>query len=195
MRVKIVDFKLIDIPKLFQSYKDEKLFDHCISCNKYLLQDDTHYIIEKAIRNYPNLNSKDVIFEYAMCFDCVEKMRDEISEESMTNIDNYFNEKIDISQRYETTREYGTDVDKYVENCMVSGDSISTLNEYVIQAHCISDKLALSFFPYMISEKVMDDIANLLSNKTLDFLNGFMDNHFGYPPEFNDILTRRLILI
>jgi len=195
MRVIIVDFKLIDIPKLFQSYKDEKLFEHCISCNKYLLQDDTHYIIEKAIRNYPNLNSKDVIFEYAMCFDCVEKMREEISEESMNNINKYFNENVISIPIFVSTQEIVPDINKYIEKCLVTGESITTLNEYVIQAYCISDKLDLTFFPYMISEKVMNDITNLLSNKTLDFLNGFMDKHFGYPPELNDILTRRLILI
>ena len=78
---------------------------------------------------------------------------------------------------------------------MIKGTRIDELNEYVISAHCVEDKTILSFLPYMISETAMDEMTELLSKKTTDFLNGFRDKYFGLPPEFEDIFKRRLILL
>lgn len=187
--------KYIEIPKLFQSFKDGRKFENCIVCNKYLLQDGIHYIIEKAIRNYPTLLTHDIIFEYAMCFECMESLKDEISEESMNNINKYFEEKVDLKKRFEESQMYGLDYNEFISKCIVTGKSIFKLNEYVIQGHCIGNQMKLSFMPYMISETAMDEISELLSNKTLDFLNRFMDKHFGYPPEVREILSKRLVLL
>ncbi|MFC2129854.1 hypothetical protein ACFLSQ_00310 [Bacteroidota bacterium] len=187
--------KLIEIPELFQSYESGGKFSECLVCKKNLLEENTHYLVEKAIRNYPEMNSKDVIFEYAMCFECADKLKDELSEESFKKITEYFEKNVDLNKRFQESVNFGDDYQEYISNCMVTNQSINELNEYAIEAHCIGDKMALSFMPYMISEQAMDGIADLLSNKTLNFLNGFMDDYFAYPPEFRELFTRRLILI
>ena len=56
------------------------------------------------------------------------------------------------------------------------------------------DKMQLSFFPMMISGKVYEDLAEILSSKTIDFLNGFKDDYFGYPPELNNIFNKKFVL-
>jgi hypothetical protein len=187
--------KLIEIPEIFKSYESGGNFEFCLVCKKPLLKEGTQYLIEKAIRNYPEMKTKDVIFEYAICLECAEKLQDELSEESLSRIQEYFSKKVDFEKRFNECLKFGEKTDDYISNCLISGKNHNELKEYVIQGHCIGDKMALSFMPYMISENVMDEIAELLSNKTLDFLDGFMDDYLGYPPEFREIFSRRLILI
>jgi hypothetical protein len=189
------NMKLIDIPKLFHSYGTGEKFTNCLVCKRDLLMPDVHYSIEKAIRNYPETHTQDVIFEYAMCFECIEKLKDELSEESKKNITEYFDTHVNLNQRYEETQKYGEDFNEFISKCIVTGESIYKLNEYVLEAHCVGNKMALSFMPYMVSDSAMDEIANLLSNKTIEFLDGFMKDNFDYPPEFKDIFTRRLVLL
>ena len=65
----------IDIPSEFYSFSSGVLFDRCIDCDKYLLEKDTEYFIEKAIRQYDGYKARDVIFEYAICFQCADRIR------------------------------------------------------------------------------------------------------------------------
>lgn len=188
--------KEIEIPKIFQSYEKDEKFTNCLICNKPLLENNTQYVIEKAIRRYNNSDAEDVIFEYAMCFDCVEKMHSELSEESNQRIMNYFMKNVNLENRMkDISSANGNNIDNWISKCMIKGTSINELNEYVISAHCVEDKLLLSFLPYMISESAMDEMTELLSKKNTDFLNGFRDKYFGLPPEFEDIFKRRLILL
>ena len=71
-----------DIPSVFRSTDTKKPFERCIQCNKYLLELDSEYLIEKAIKQYQGFEAKEVIFEYAVCMDCAEKMRQSLSAES-----------------------------------------------------------------------------------------------------------------
>ncbi len=188
--------KQIEIPKIFQSFEKDEKFSNCLICNKPLLVNDTQYVVEKAIRKYNDSDVQDVIFEYAMCFDCVEQMHSELSEESNQRIMNYFMNNVNLESRMQDIASADNDnIDNWLSKCMIKGTSINELNEYVISAHCINDKLLLSFLPYMISEDAMDEMTELLSKKTSDFLNGFRDKYFGLPPEYEDIFKRRLILL
>jgi len=50
--------------------------------------------------------------------------------------------------------------------------------------------------PMAIGEDIIDDMADLLSNETVDEMNGFKEQFLGPPPEFEEfIYGRRLILI
>ena len=77
------------IPEEFYSFNTGKPFERCIDCDKYLL-DGEPYMIEKAIRQYPGYSAKDIIFEYAMCVDCAERLKNEMSQESMASIQKFF---------------------------------------------------------------------------------------------------------
>ncbi len=188
--------KIIKIPELFKKFDNKEMFSECLVCKKNLLDDNTEYIIEKAVRNYPEKNTQDIIFEYALCFDCINNLKSELSKESTERIQNYFNNNLyNLSNRINNIFDNENDYTKYIEHCIITGNKISNLDEYVLQAHCKGENLVLSVFPLAISEKVFDDISELLSNKTLDFLNGFMDDYFDYPPEFREILKHKPIFI
>ena len=185
--------KFIDIPEIFLN-SDKENFSNCLVCNKYLLEENTIYFIEKAIRNYPEQNIKDTVFEYAMCIDCMDYTQNELSEESLERIEKYFDEHLNIHQRQRKLLET-ENIDDFIENCAITNEHISDLNEYVVESVCIGNKIVLSFYPMMLSGKVYDEIADLLSQKTIDFLNKFRDDHFGYPPELNDIFNKRFVLL
>ncbi len=175
------------VPKEFHSLATGEPFDKCIDCGKYLL-DNEPYMIEKAIRQYPGYTAQDVVFEYAICQSCADRLKQELSEESMNNIHLFFNQNIQPENFFD-----GRETSK----CLISDKPQSDLQEYQIYAYCHGKHLANHVSPpFMISGEILDKLADLLSDDTIDELNNFMDNHFGPPPELEDLpIGRRLILI
>jgi|GEM_PF-5430607 len=45
-----------------------------------------------------------------------------------------------------------------------------------------------AYTPYMISGDAMDEIAQLLSNDTIDSIDKFFNIYNGFPPKFNVLL-------
>ena len=176
--------EVTDIPPVFHSYSEERTFQQCISCNVYLLSTDTEYLIEKAFRRYPGFDTQDVIFEYAMCLRCAERMRQELSRESMRNIQQFFDQRVDFyGRRQEMLYEYGLNSDAWLDRCIVTGKPRAELQEYQIYGHCRGDRFLFSYLPYMISDEAVDAMTGLLSEKTKGEIDGFIDDNFGLPPE------------
>ena len=179
------------IPKQFYSFETNALFDHCIECNKYLLEADTEYLIEKAFKSYEGFEAKDVIFDYAICMDCAEKMRNDISRESWNQMMRYFQENMDISARLEMSHQ---PPEESINQCMIKKTSIDDCREYQVFAHCKGTKLNMQNPPYMISGAVMEELMPLLSQATKDEMDGFFNKHFSPDPSFFEP-TPKLILI
>jgi hypothetical protein len=165
------------IPRIFKTYVSEEYFQNCISCNKYLLTADSLYVIEKAIKN------DQIEFEYAICIDCAEKIRKKLSPQSLKRIGDFFDENVNISEKTDHLLMHGfTSVDECLSACMVTGSSISDLDEYQIFALCEGGNLLLSLFPYMISHAAIEEMQELLSSQTKDELDDFTNRHFDLPP-------------
>ncbi len=180
-----------NIPKAFHSFETDQPFERCIECNKYLLGEDTEYLIEKAFKSYEGYEAKDVIFDYAICLDCAEDLRNEISNESMESIMNYFQQNIDMTKRLLMMEQ---EPEEGLKNCMIKGTSVNSCKEYQIYAHCKGKKLNMVNPPYLICGEVMDEILPLLSKQTIDEMNGFFNKHFSPDPSFFEP-TPKLILI
>jgi hypothetical protein len=177
-------FPAIDIPPIFYPFEKASPFSHCVSCNKYLLDEEVEYVIEKAIRQYPEFGTSDVIFEYAMCLECADKMKKTLSRESLKCVQAYMVNKSNLlehSHRLQASHNWNPK--DWIGHCIFTGQRIEDQNEYQIFAHCKGKQLFFSAMPYMISSQAMDEMAELLSPKTQDELNRFIDNNFGLPPE------------
>ena len=181
-----------DIPKEFYSFETNQPFERCIECGKYLLHGDTEYIIEKAVKSYEGYSAKDTVFDYAICMDCAERMRNEISKESWEQMMRYFQENMDMQQRLEMQ---GKSPEEGLKNCMIKKTNIINCREYQIYAHCRGGKLNMENPPYMISGEVMEELLPLLSEKTIDEMNGFMNKHFSPDPSLMEPTPPSLILI
>lgn len=182
------------IPKIFQK-SDGGYLDSCIMCNRSLLSPAQDYIIEKSFRVIPEYRKKEVIFEYAMCLVCAEQMRNELSKESKQRIENYFSQRIDLNKRQALLKPTRSAFPNWIKECMVSGEAIKNSREYTIYAHGFGRRLVYDLFPYAVSGAVMEEVNELISEKTRDVLDDFVGRHFSGPPEVAEILKRRPVLI
>ena len=182
------------IPKIFQK-SDGGLFDSCIMCNRSLLKPALDYLIEKAFRVIPEYKKKEVIFEYAMCFACAEQMRNELSSESKQRTENFFKHHIDFEKRQALLHPRRLTFPNWIKKCMVSGETIIKSKEYSLYAHAFGKKLVYDLFPYAVSGGVMEEVNDLISEKTREILDDFIGRHFSGPPEVAEILKRRPVLV
>lgn len=188
--------RFTDIPKLFKSDLTGGLFDTCVSCGCKLLTNEEGYFIEKALKPYRGLTTYSTVFEYGMCMTCMETMRSELSEESRKKVDAYFLEKIDFHARMELVQnDEDPSVDDLIANCVVYGDKVEDLSECQIIAQCMGDQLVIQAAPYMIGNRVSDDVLALLSKKSLGDLDDFKDRLTGGTPEFMELLEKKKVFI
>ncbi len=186
-----MNFKNTNIPKQFYSYLSEKPIEHCIKCEKYLLDDRTIYFIEKAIKN------NEVEFEYAICSDCAEKMKGTMSKESVANMENYFKENSNIKGYQEKLlHEEELEIEDFIENCIVTGTSLNDTEEYQLVGVFEGERIYPYAVPFAISMQATEEINEILSKETKDEMNGFIDDFIGIPPEWREIIkTNKPVLI
>ncbi|WP_210486487.1 hypothetical protein [Rufibacter aurantiacus] len=185
------------IPPDFHCGASGQPFQTCIACERHLLQDGVSYLVEKAVRFYPQDGMLDTVLEYAMCVPCAQQMREELSVESRSKIDAYFSEHVDLVARREALLSLPNplQLENWLSHCIVTGTPREACKEYQIYAQCEGKDLLYTYMPYMISGEAMEEIQRLISPHTRQILDDFMDTHFGLPPELRALLQDRLILI
>lgn len=77
-----------DIPHLFHSEYEGEPFSKCAVCSRDLLAPDAIYTVSKTC------NHGEAIMELAVCSDCAEDVRNEVSEESRLAIENFIEAKL-----------------------------------------------------------------------------------------------------
>lgn len=180
------------IPEKFHSFLTEGPFERCIICNRYLLGEGEHYLIEKGYKQ------TEVIFEYAMCFSCAEKMRGELSRESLQRIEAHFEERVDFSARRRRLLQVSTDdIEPWISRCILTKNKLQETDDYQIYAHCVGEHLVFSGCPYMVCGEALGGLYKLLSKKTRDAMDDFVDEYLGLPSEFKDLAPEEgpLVLI
>lgn len=189
----IMDSHLTPIPKEFYSFESEQPFASCLVCKADLLSGEVDYFIEKAIRNYHEHDVSDVVYEYAICWHCAHDMNGQMSEESMQNLQAYFSQQEQFMKNMQEHSQYWqTKEDIFVpDHCVITGKPVAELDEYMIYGHFRGDKMVKSSMPYLLSGSVMDDVADLLSNQTIDQLDDFMGEYFNGPPELEELWKPR----
>lgn len=184
----ILPLNVSEIPPIFRSDDTGEPFSNCIKCDRYLLDEGTLYLIEKAFKSYVGFDSRTTIFEYAMCMDCVQDMQKELSVSSRNNIDAFFAKQTDFDERRERLRD-DWDVQNWIQNCIVTNNKPVEGGEFQIYGQCDGAHFMYYDFPYMISGEVIDQMIDLMSDKTIDELNNFKNNITQGPPEFQELLN------
>ena len=188
---------LVDIPKVFHSHATNTPFSKCMNCDCLLL--NTEYVIEKAIRRYKEFSSTDTIFEYAICMKCHEEFVSAYSASSLNNIQNYFLENAHFDHKrtdlHERLKEGYFNINEWISNCIIKGTHVDDLTEYQIGCQCIGNKMVVLNMPFMIGHEAMDEIAQLLSEKTRGEMDRFIDDFFGLPPELKKLLKDSGVLV
>jgi len=135
------------------------------------------YAIQKVFKNYPGEEKPQAIFDFAMCEKCMTEARAELSLESRMRIDRF------MMEGFQKLEESGDDPQVRFEGqrCTISGQSLAESREYQVMAVCQGESLLDS--PVSLSEDMLHQIQELLSEKSRDELNRFSENNFGWPPE------------
>lgn len=188
-----MDSQFTPIPEDFYSFETNAPFEGCQVCKADLLAGEVDYFIEKAVRNYPEHDVSDVVYEYALCSHCAHDMNQKMSSSSMTNLQIYFSGNEEFMKKVnhynqEWQNMTGSALD---ETCAMTGEHKSDLEEYMIYGHFKGDQMIKSTMPFLLSGKVMDDVAELLSDETVDELDNFMGEYFGGPPELEELWKPR----
>jgi hypothetical protein len=114
----------------------------------------------------------------------------------MANIQNFFKEHVDFEKRSQTLIQKNQfNLDEWIGNCLIDKTPVNSCEEYQLYCECRGDKMLYTLMPYMISGPVLDQIMGLLSDQTLDFLDGFKDDVLGPSPEFEELLNPRRVLL
>lgn len=186
----------IEIPRQFHSDAESKPFDHCLVCNKYLLKDGTTYMIEKAFKTYKGYDFYSTVSEYAICMNCYLKMQEKLSEESKMNLQSYYSKTISekaadpvLINRSEF------DLNQWLSKCFFKGNNIKEMSEYQVVAQFDGSKMILTMPPLVIGETALNEMSALLSDKTIDEMNGFRDKYLGPPPDIEELVYGKRILM
>jgi len=180
----IITDEYIPIPKIFQPFGDEGPFQECMICSCDLLDedDDVQYVIERAFVG------DEPIYEFAICVDCQHEMFEELSGESRQRIQAHFEERVDLADRRELLiSESELDLDSWIDACVLTKTKRKSSRAHAIYGHCCGSNLLFSYMPYVVSEEGMQGLQHLISKKTRDQLDGFVDDYLGLPPEFKDL--------
>lgn len=182
----------LPIPSIFLNTDTGTPIEKCIDCDYPVLEGGRYYMIEKVFKKYPEMNKTEVLFEYAICSNCYEKMKDAMSKESMQNLSAYMMQNTDFNKLQERIEEKPDDPEHWLSHCLIKGTPKDEMKEYQMGACFKGDRLATDFMPpFMIGELALEEMNGLLSKETKDEMDDFMGEHFGIPPE----LRKDLILI
>ncbi len=175
------------INKVFYPFDSDEPFKSCTMCQT-VFGENTDFLVEKAIKG------NDVIFEIAMCIPCAEKMRKQLSVDSMKRMEEYM-AVVDFQARAEHFLENQSDrIEDYIGRCLVSGKQIEPNEEHQIYAFCQGREMIYSALPYAISGEIMDELQELLSPETRQEMDDFMDQYL-IPDDLRDLLKGRPVLV
>ena len=179
---------MIDINKIFYSNKSKSLHKKCVFCEENILEYEHGYVIEKAFKYNGSIKSFELIFEYALCSECIQRLSSEMSKKSKLKVEQYFIENIKLSKlKFSNANEK-------IEHCMITGDNVQNSKEYQIAGFFIKNKMVVSEnFPYAISSVVIEEIQELISEKTRKFSDTFKD--LILPPDVREKFPKDRIVI
>ncbi len=178
--------RYLDIPKILHSVEKDMPFNKCLKCGTDLLTSNHHYVIEKVFRR------NEVIIELAMCLNCRGNQCDEgMSQKSADTMKAFVQEKIDFRQRLELMSQVNDidSIDPWLERCILSDRPSQMFSEYQVVALCRGPWIQRDFYPAFISGKSIEEMSDLLSEETRDWMDDFIGDNFGMPSEFCDSPT------
>jgi len=171
-----------DIPEIFFNENSGKMHDTCLLCDDNLLKYKHGYVIEKAFKKNNLTDEFEVIFEYALCTECQQSLSKEMSKKSMENIQKFFH---DHKKNISALTNSEVDINTRLNKCMITNDDIADTNEYQIAGQFYKQTMIVfDSFPFALGETAVNEIQELLSEKTRGFSDKFKD--LILPPDVRD---------
>lgn len=177
------------IPSLFFNYDTGAPFSSCTFCEKKMTS-ETKYAVEKMIHQNTVMQIREIVYEYAMCWDCATALGGDISQESRLAIQQLYNEHGDILMRkldyLHRTKKYT--IDSWLERCSLTGKEIRNCEEFSISGIIESGNLVYEQAPMVVSGQFMQKLHDVLSEETNKGFQGLRDKITDGSPSVEDLV-------
>lgn len=173
------------VPEEFHCVETGGPFEFCIECQLPLIDEaESPYSIAKVVQG------DETILEWAMCGDCVERFRDDISEESKQAV-------ADILAQAQVPPEHiMSPPEVKTSYCYLCSKTRDEVDGYSLQAVCSGHELISLQAPFMICHECEQKAGESLSKATRDHFDRFYEENFPGPPAHDvELPTRRPVVI
>jgi len=162
------------VSSLFDSLETGKPFSHCCDCGCALV-DASMFVVNKSYVG------EECVFEFALCFDCREKMHGQLSEESRVAMFDFMHDNIDMDARKENL---GTEseTDAYLAECIACQKPRESASGYTLGALFTESELIKGPFPMLMCSTCEEALAETISDETRKMWDRFIADHFPGPP-------------
>ncbi len=181
----------LPVPEVLHSFETGEPFSHCVDCKKYLLDDGTVYIIQKAFKG------AEVLVEFAYCTDCHDRLASSYSKESFDEIWNFFLDRVNFTARgIRLLAESWTDFDAWTRSCITCGTARDETPSYLLAGQCDGPDLVFHTLPYLICENCEIALHGVLSTKSRDIWDEWIERTLDVPPSIRqDIRDGKLVFV
>lgn len=159
------------IPKLLWSFETGEPFHRCLMCHVDLIKNSALYFINKCFQD------EETIFEIAICFQCHQKLRSELSESSLNRIQNYL-EEFSVDE-WILQQKPAPSFHDQIQNCLIKKRPPKPKEETQIIAYCMGSSLIRNIPAMMLTWEAVQDIEKLLSKSTRDVMDNFTETYLG----------------
>lgn len=174
------------IPTDFWSAFLERPFQNCVCCQCDLPQASAYVIQKQFVRN-------EVVLEMAICQACRQELSESFSEETRDRIGKKLAENAQNSASSHRSTEYSLIspadlLHRFMNRCFLCGRARETSNRYSLTGLFCGDQIAVQYSPpsqspVMVCEGCEKGYVGLLSQKTRDTWERFVEQFLGDPPE------------
>lgn len=177
------------IPSIFLNYDTGVPFSKCTFCDGNL-DTTSKYAVEKMINQNLVLQSKEIIYEYALCWDCATTMGSDISDDSKLAIQKLYNEHSEVLMRkldyLHATDKYT--IDSWLERCSLTGKEIRLCGEYSVSCIIEGGNLVYEQTPMVVSDEFMQKLQDVLSKETKESMDGLRQKITDGTPSIEDLV-------
>ena len=165
------------IPPVFYSFADEGPFRRCVACDKDVVNDHDVYVVQKTYA------AGEVVFEYALCSACHDRIFGEMSRESMVNLRNFFTQRVDLDARHLRLKPSpDRTIEQWVGACVTCGIDRDECDGYSIAAACGGEDILYYHLPVLVCQQCELQLQEVLSKKTREIGEDFVEAYFDGPP-------------
>ena len=131
-----------------------------------------------------------------MCLDCYQDMQKGMSEESMQNLQRYYQGLIASKGGNVISIDLSTfDLKDWLSKCFFKDKPVQEMKEYQLIGQFEGSQMIMNTPPMAIGEEVMEEMAGLLSEQTRGEMDRFRDEFLGPPPEIEELIYGRKLLL
>ena len=177
------------IPPIFCKFETAQPFTHCTFCESELGA-QSKYAVEKVFKQNKVVGTSEIVYEYAICWDCTANMGEDISDDSRTAIMNLF-----VSHRHQLiskieflhANELYT-IDSWTERCSLTGKETRLCDEYSVSGIIEEGGLVFEQSPILVSDSFMEKLQSVLSKETKEKFDGMRDQILNDSPSVEDLI-------